>query len=152
MSGSDEKLARQEARKRQKKDNFERLKRKDKEERDQLSAKVELASSSDSSAEEEDREATTAGSPKKMKRTRKNIVSPAVALALDRTKVSDRNAVYVLTATAATLGHNVEELSINRSTIRRSRLDARNSKEPSIPNSPYRPLERENPSGAHRDR
>ena len=33
---------------------------------------------------------------------------------LDRTKVSDRNAVYLLTECARSLGQNVNELNINR--------------------------------------
>jgi len=48
-----------------------------------------------------------------------------VAAALDRTLLSDRNAVYVLSAAASSLGHDVQELSINRSNIRRSRINTR---------------------------
>ncbi|KAG0727626.1 hypothetical protein GWK47_034264 [Chionoecetes opilio] len=44
---------------------------------------------------------------------------------LDRTKLTDRSATYVLTEAARCLGQNVEELNINRSSIRRQRLKHR---------------------------
>jgi len=48
-----------------------------------------------------------------------------VASALDRSQISDRKAVYVLSAAASSLGHNVKDLAINRSTIRRTRIETR---------------------------
>ena len=48
-----------------------------------------------------------------------NIVTPSLAAALDRTKLSDRKAAFVLTEAAKSLGHNVEELNINRFSIHR---------------------------------
>ncbi|KAG0713067.1 hypothetical protein GWK47_017051 [Chionoecetes opilio] len=48
-----------------------------------------------------------------------------VAAALDRTKVSDRKATYILAGTASTLDHNLGGLAINRSSIRRGRLARR---------------------------
>ena len=50
-----------------------------------------------------------------------NLVSPALAAALDRSKVSDRNAAYIMTAAAQSLGHNPVDLAINKESIRRSR-------------------------------
>ena len=48
----------------------------------------------------------------------KNEISPSLAKALDRTKVSDdKAAVYIITAMVQSLGHSVEELIINRRTI-----------------------------------
>ena len=44
---------------------------------------------------------------------------------MDRTKISDRNAVHLLAATAQSLGHNVEDLAINRTTIKDSRRKIR---------------------------
>lgn len=55
--------------------------------------------------------------PKRAKHGLINVVTPGVAASLDRAKVSDRAAVYVLTETARSLGHNPEELNINRSSI-----------------------------------
>ena len=49
------------------------------------------------------------------------IISPELAAALDRTNVSDRNATYILAATAQTLGHNPNTLAINKESIRRAR-------------------------------
>ena len=46
-------------------------------------------------------------------------------MALDREKVSDRKAVFVLTETSRALGQSVEELNINRSSIRRERTKHR---------------------------
>ena len=46
-------------------------------------------------------------------------------MTLDRTKVSDRQATMVITETAKSLGQNVNELAINRSTVRRNRLEFR---------------------------
>ncbi|KAG0721150.1 hypothetical protein GWK47_047038 [Chionoecetes opilio] len=50
-----------------------------------------------------------------------NVITPSVAACLDRTKMTDRGAVYVLSAAAHSLGHDVSELNINRSSIRRHR-------------------------------
>lgn len=50
-----------------------------------------------------------------------NIVSPGLAAALDRSKVSDRNAVYIIAAAAESLGHSTAALAINKESVRRSR-------------------------------
>ena len=47
------------------------------------------------------------------------MVSPSVAAPLDRTKLTDRRAVYVLSAAAQSFGYEVSELNINRCSIRR---------------------------------
>lgn len=59
--------------------------------------------------------------PAKKSRGTIDVVSPSVSAALDRTKISDRNAAYIHTATAQSLGHNVKYLALNRSTIKRQR-------------------------------
>ena len=46
------------------------------------------------------------------------IVTPAIAAALDRTKVSDRNATFVLASTTQALGVDSKELTISRQTVR----------------------------------
>ena len=53
----------------------------------------------------------------KRKRGRKTVVNPELAAALDRTKVSDRKAVFVIAETAKSLGHNIDELALNRDSI-----------------------------------
>jgi hypothetical protein len=54
-----------------------------------------------------------------------NIVTSEVASALDRTKVSDRNAMYVLSATVQSLGHNIQSFTLNRESIRQARREYR---------------------------
>jgi hypothetical protein len=60
---------------------------------------------------------------KRMKPT--TIVSSEVSAALDRSKISDRNAVYVLAATAHSLGQDPTKLIINRESIRQARRNNR---------------------------
>src|SRR6218665_2687194 len=60
----------------------------------------------------------TPSQPKRSRPT--NFVSPGLAAALDRTKVSDRNAAYIISAAAESLGHSSSALAINKETIRRS--------------------------------
>ena len=57
--------------------------------------------------------------PKRRKPTA--VVSSEVSAALDRSKISDRNAVYILAATAHSLGQDPEKLIINRESIRQAR-------------------------------
>jgi hypothetical protein len=78
------------------------------------------SSSSESGGEETEPPGAAAGVPT-VKRARMNIVSRGLASALDRTNISSRNATFVLTEVASSLGHDVTALSINRSTIHRAR-------------------------------
>ena len=48
-------------------------------------------------------------------------MTPGVAAVMDRTKLSDRKAAYVLAAAAKGLGQDIQELNISRSSIRRAR-------------------------------
>ena len=89
-----------------------------------------LASSSDDDSESEEpmvnsphtpEESVLGPGPAKKSCGRINIVSPSVSAALDRTKTSDRKAAYILAAIAHSLGHNIEDLALNRSTIKRQR-------------------------------
>jgi len=50
-----------------------------------------------------------------------NIVGPDSVAALDRTKTSDRNAVYVLAAAAQSLGHSPTDIALNKESIRQAR-------------------------------
>ena len=54
-----------------------------------------------------------------------NIVNPDLASALDRSKISDRSATYVLAATAQSLGCNIKDIAVNRESIRRARRQQR---------------------------
>jgi hypothetical protein len=60
---------------------------------------------------------------KKMKPS--NIITFDVSSSLDQSKVSDRNAVYVLAATAKSLGLDPKKLVINRESIRQARRQHR---------------------------
>jgi hypothetical protein len=85
-------------------------------------------STTDTNVDESDNQ--LALSPKiKRKRHRKNVTSSLVtkhvAMALDRTKVTDREAPHLLAATAHALGHGIEDLPLSRSSIRRARLQHR---------------------------
>ena len=55
------------------------------------------------------------------KRARKDIVSPGLASALDRTKVSDRKAAFVISEAVKSVGLDTTEYNINRSSISRGR-------------------------------
>ena len=69
--------------------------------------------------------------PKKMKRSPSDkqlgktvktpFVTGQIAAALDRTKVTDREATHILAATAQSLGHKVLGLPLSRSSIYRAR-------------------------------
>jgi hypothetical protein len=59
--------------------------------------------------------------PKFPRKHPRNIINRAVASALDRTNVSNRNATYILAATAETIGLNISEIALNKETIRQMR-------------------------------
>lgn len=59
------------------------------------------------------------------KRGRKDFFTSRLAAALDNAKVSDGMATHILIAAAEALGHRVEELVINRSSIHRARQENR---------------------------
>jgi len=92
------------------------------EEQAELEETVELLSSAQNTSEDSDHNgaAVAVSVPKKSCRA-KNITMPELAGALDRTKVSDRSAVHILSATASALGRDTSDLAISRSSIRRSR-------------------------------
>lgn len=60
------------------------------------------------------------------------IMTPKLAAALDRCKISDRNALHILIACAEALGNDVNKLIINRTSIRNSRLSFRKSRADNI--------------------
>src|SRR5688572_23077980 len=62
------------------------------------------------------------------KRARSNILSPGLTSALDRTKISSRNATFVLSEVASSLGHDVNTLNNNRNPSQRARASSRTTK------------------------
>ncbi len=86
--------------------------------------KEQSSESSTSSEESSDNDSGNAAykPPKNVKRKRpSNIIGPELASALDRTKISDRNATYVLAAAAESLGHSLEDITLNKESIRTAR-------------------------------
>jgi hypothetical protein len=59
--------------------------------------------------------------PLTIKQTRKKIINHRLSAALDKCKVSDRDAVYLFTAAAESFDVNTYEYIINRSSIKRAR-------------------------------
>lgn len=59
------------------------------------------------------------------KRGRKTFITSRLCSALDNAKLSDGMAIHILIAAAEALGHRVEELALNRSTLRRMREENR---------------------------
>ncbi|GBM34806.1 hypothetical protein AVEN_122210-1 [Araneus ventricosus] len=61
-------------------------------------------------------------------RRRKCALTLKIMAVLDRFHISQRRAVFILEAVAESLGHNIDELAINRNTIQRYREDFRKTK------------------------
>lgn len=70
--------------------------------------------------------ATLGTTPSGKKRCRMvNIMTPELASALDRTKVSDRNATYILSAAAKSFGYDPCNVTLNKESVRLSRRQHR---------------------------
>ncbi|KAE9523786.1 hypothetical protein AGLY_015846 [Aphis glycines] len=123
MIGIDRKLEKQEMRKNQREIAFQNYKNRSKKTQElSVPDTVDLFSSESCSEEDIEFKLETTNNPNKRKRGRQNIMNSEIVTALDRTKVSDRNAVHILIATAQSLGCNANNIAINRSTIRRNRV------------------------------
>ncbi|GBN67385.1 hypothetical protein AVEN_211018-1 [Araneus ventricosus] len=57
----------------------------------------------------------------------KKVMTPYLAAALDRIKVSDRKAVFVVAETARSLDYEVDEITLCRSSIRREIMKHRSN-------------------------
>lgn len=84
------------------------------------------------SLEENRDEQIVLGMKKKPVRGRKCFLTPKLMAVLDRCHISQRNAVFILEAAAESLGHNIDELAINRNTIQRYREKFRKTKATNI--------------------
>jgi len=68
-------------------------------------------------------------------RGKTNIITPkVVGGALDKCKLSDRDAVHILIALSEALGHGINDLIINKSSIRRCRMNLRQERADIIKN------------------
>ncbi|XP_023233321.1 uncharacterized protein LOC111633026 [Centruroides sculpturatus] len=61
----------------------------------------------------------------KRKRGITNIITPKLAAAFDRTKLSDCKATFVIAETMKSLCHGIDDITLNRDTIRRRRIEHR---------------------------
>ena len=61
----------------------------------------------------------------KRKRGHRKLLTPKLAAALDKCKISDRDAVHILIATTEALGHTADDFVINRTSIRNFRTKIR---------------------------
>ena len=52
-------------------------------------------------------------------------MTSSLVATLDRTKTSDEAAFRVIAETSKSLGHDIEEIALNRSSIRRQRMKSR---------------------------
>lgn len=125
MTDVDKEMAAREDRKRKRGERNESLKLAEKLRKETASELVEITSSTSSSSESEYETAVEATSevntPTSIKQKRTKIISPDLVAALDRTKTSDRNAVMVVASTATSLGFDVNDVVISRSTLQRER-------------------------------
>lgn len=64
-----------------------------------------------------------------------DFITAKLAATFDRCKISDRDAVHILIATAEALGKDLNELVINRTSIRRSRICLRKERAENIRNN-----------------
>jgi len=105
MGSIDTQLAAVEARTAQRREQQEQQRQRAQEEASTSMTTVELESSSASAEEtaEESGDGGEAMSPKRSRRATKSVITPSVAASLDRTKMTDREAVYVLSAAAHSL-------------------------------------------------
>lgn len=111
---------------------IETRKEKEAKRKQQADPEVELSSSDNDTSTSSSRPTAdtfnmlqTPSQPKRSRPT--NFVSPGLAAASDRTKVSDRNAAYIVAAAAESLGHSSSALAINKEAIRRNRRNHRES-------------------------
>lgn len=129
MSGVDRQLVQKEERSRKRIERAAKRKYKEEERKVQYENLVQLQSSSEEELQPSDKPDDIYGqrsSPAQSQHAKKhqralNIITPELASALDRTKVSDRDAAYLLAATAHSLGHDVSTVAVNRTSIRTAR-------------------------------
>lgn len=115
---------------------MQRFKRKSELDVAMMKEKVTLGDSSSSEDEAGDTGEPAAGCssdpPSCPKRGRKTVISKELAATLDRHCVSDRAAMMVVAETAKSLGHDVKELALNRSSIRLQRRQLREQEAQSV--------------------
>lgn len=99
------------------------------------STETEDTTNTDTEVEPSSSNSGTGHPTKRCRRASRSMITPELASALDRTKTTNRNAVYLLTEAAASLGSQPSDLTINRETIRRMRIRWRSEAAKYIRNS-----------------
>jgi hypothetical protein len=132
MAGVDKCLADKETRKRNRKSEAEARrqrsaveKQKSQELVSSASAVTDSASNSTISTSDQEYQAASTRTCDTNCKKRKKILSESVVASVDRVRLSDRSAMFVVGAVAQSLGHPVEELTLSRSSIRRTRIKLR---------------------------
>lgn len=138
MAGEDKKWVHKQEQKAMKKAAEVKRRQKAQEEEEIMASTSALLSSSDtehtveeSTEESESETGLVVCKPKRQKCEQSNssntstVLTKNVTSALNRSKVTDRQAVHLLAATAHSLGHSVDEMTISRSSIRRMRITHR---------------------------
>ncbi len=144
MTGVDVKTAAKESRKRQREEKERKVKMRYEERMTKgfNETEGELSSLTSNSESEEDEEYqptqtqpctpttststdSTPGASSSKKKVKNIFQSPEVVGALDRVCLPDRGAVFVAGAVAQALGHDISEITLSRSSIRRSRIKER---------------------------
>ncbi|XP_050529224.1 uncharacterized protein LOC126898861 [Daktulosphaira vitifoliae] len=102
-----------------------------------LNAQVEICSSLESDVAEDNfnKPGLSKMYVKQSTRGRIDFITPKLAAALDKCKISDRDAVHRLISTAEALGEDVEKLIINRSSIQNSHIRFRKERAEKIRNN-----------------
>lgn len=90
-----------------------------------LSEPNDIVSGEDEDEDQDIDIGSTSTATSNVSRGHKHFITERVVSALDNAKVSDGKAVHLIIAVAEALGHRVEELVINRSSIRRIRTKIR---------------------------
>ncbi|KAL4088950.1 hypothetical protein QTP88_024028 [Uroleucon formosanum] len=67
----------------------------------------------------------TIAGPSKCKRARKNLMTPRLTFALDKCKISDRDAIHIITACIEAASLNIDDFVLSRSSIKRARENFR---------------------------
>ena len=147
MISRDMSLAKQESRRKKRKVEEQRRVTKALQEQEKVDETAELSSSSSSTCSPKrpfDEGAGPSASqmpPSKRPRSSKKVLDSHLSAALDRTLTSDRDAVHLISAAARSLGHDPNQLVINRESFRRDRrkfravaaAEIKKSFKPSVP-------------------
>ncbi|KAL4113867.1 hypothetical protein QTP88_017425 [Uroleucon formosanum] len=133
MLGTDTNLAKKEHRAFVNLHKSEQRRKKAKIEIEQIDHTVQIDSNTDGSSTEEEvdieeDDITPSPSCSKKQRGSRDFMTPKLLAALDKCKLSDRDAVHIIISTADALGNDVSKLIINRSTIQRDRIRFRENK------------------------